>query len=372
MFDGRISRLAVLLLAVGACASCVQQTEAPEGAGQLRLGGVLGPAPEEFARAQNPREFQFPADHGPHPRFRSEWWYLTAALRDEQGAEFGIQFTVFRQALGVEDSVNPWRSPQVYMAHAALTSVAAQRHWEDQRLARGHPGLAGAAGEPFAVWVDGWTLTGRHGAFASQVLNVAASDFAVELALEVVKGPVLQGDAGLSAKGPGQASYYYSVPRLRAHGTVTVGGQTFDVAGSAWMDREWSTSVLSADQTGWDWFAVHFDDATELMAFRLRRKDGTRDRYDHGLAVAATGATRLLGSDDFVLRPLKYWTDARGVRWPVEWTLEVGAERWRVAAAVADQRMDTAVVYWEGLVWVFDAAGTRVGSGYMELTGYGA
>ena len=370
----RLPMLVAWWLLVGAgVVGCSAPSDMAAGSGQLRLGGILGPSPDAtFARAEGPRTFQFPADHGPHEGYRSEWWYLTAMLQDRHGAEFGVQFTVFRQALSTLKSANPWRTSQVYMAHAAVTSVAAQQHWEDQRVARGHPALAGAVGEPFAVWVDGWTLTGLGGGFESQILNVSTPKFAFELRLEVVKGPVLQGVAGLSAKGPGQASYYYSVPRLQVTGVVKVGGASHPVSGSAWLDREWSTSVLSAEQQGWDWFALHLSDASEIMAFRLRRQDGERDNFDHGLAVAADGASRVLTREDFELVPLEYWTDDSGVRWPVVWALHVGEQTWRVAAAVEDQRMDTALVYWEGLVHVFSVSGERVGSGYMELTGYEA
>ncbi|MDH3643821.1 MAG: carotenoid 1,2-hydratase, partial [Gammaproteobacteria bacterium] len=318
------------------------------------------------------RDFSFPADHGPHQGFRSEWWYLTVMLSNDLGAEFGVQFTVFRQALEpASQSANPWRTPQVFMAHAALTAVREQRHWEAQRLARGHPRLAGASGAPFRVWVDGWELRGREGDFARQRLEVAADEFRVALDLDVVKAPVLQGDRGLSAKGPDQASYYYSVPRLSATGTIWVGEVAHQVEGSAWLDREWSTSVLSGEQVGWDWFALQLEDATEFMAFRLRRADGARDPYDHGLFVDAAGATETLGFEDFLLEPEIYWHDDQGVGWPLQWRLTVGDRLLRVRAAVPDQRMDTSIVYWEGLVGVFDDSGRRLGRGYMELTGYG-
>jgi len=376
VFNPRLWRSRVLagVVALAACTPVAEESESMQG--QLRLGGVLGETSEPFARAEAPRAFQFPADHGAHPDYRSEWWYLVVMLTDEAGEEFGVQFTVFRQALAVmEPSANPWRSPQAYMAHAAVTSVGRDAHWEAQRLARGHPGVAGARAEPYEVGVDGWSLTGiggESGTFATQRLIVGARRFEIDLTLEVVKPPVLQGHQGLSAKGPDQASYYYSVPRLTAAGTLVVDGARHRVSGSAWMDREWSTSVLSEGQQGWDWFAVHLDDHTELMAFRLRRKDGARDKYDHGLMVRRDGSTRLLDPEDFMLDPIQYWVDDSGVRWPVGWKLTVGDKSWRLRAAVDDQRMDTAIVYWEGLIRVFDAQGERVGSGYMELTGYGA
>ncbi len=345
--------------------------------GGLRLGSVLGESTVAgFDRAEDVRPFVFPLDHGPHERFRSEWWYLTVMLADEFGAEFGVQFTVFRQALDVaRDADNPWRSPQVYMAHAAVTAVREQRHWEAERLARGHPRLAGASGVPFRVWVDGWELSGRDGAFARQRLDVSADKFRVALDLDVVKAPVLQGDRGLSAKGPGQASYYYSVPRLAARGTLWVGEVAHQVQGSAWLDREWSTSVLSKTQVGWDWFALQLEDATEIMVFRLRRNDGARDPYDQGLRVNVGGEGTYMGVGDFELEPEIFWEDELGVSWPLQWRLTLVGRRGdrllRVRAAVPNQRMDTSIVYWEGLAGVFDESGKRIGRGYMELTGYG-
>lgn len=342
-------------------------------AGQLRLGAVLGGENSEgFDRAVEVRTFVFPADHGPHDRFRTEWWYLTVMLTNEFGAEFGVQFTVFRQALKAQAQTdNPWQTPQLYMAHAAVTAVREQRHWEAQRLTRAHPRLAGATAAPFRIWVDGWELRGRNGAFAAQRLEIITEAFQVALDLDVDKAPVLQGDRGLSAKGPGQASYYYSVPRLAATGTLRIGEVVHQVRGSAWLDREWSTSVLSSDQLGWAWFALQLDDATELMAFRLRRDDGARDPYDQGLFVDAAGVGQPLKVEDFELEPEIYWTDERGVSWPLQWRLTLGERLLRIRAVVADQRMDTAIVYWEGLVGVFDQSGKRIGKGYMELTGYG-
>lgn len=339
------------------------------GPAALRLGAVLGQSDTAgFARADSPRSFEFPRDHGPHPAFRSEWWYLTFMLRDREGREFGAQFTLFRQALTPKPvSANPWQSNQVYLAHLALTDVAGGRHLEAERLARGHPALAGARTEPLRLWLEDWVLSqGRDG----WRLDAAAPRFGVSLMLEPEQSVALQGEDGLSRKGPGQASYYYSMPRLGVAGTVTLDGAARAVAGSAWLDREWSTSLLSEEQLGWDWFALQLDDGSEFMGFQLRRRDDQRDPYDQGLAVAPDGTAEPLGVADFRLEPVRWWRDRLGVAWPVAWNVEAGDRRWRVAAALDDQRMDTAVVYWEGLVHVFDPSGRRVGRGYMELTGY--
>ena len=359
----------VLALAAGACGGPGPGSAAPG----LRVGDVLGSGPEgaAFARADAPRRFSFPADHGAHPAFRSEWWYLTVALEDGRGREFGVQFTVFRQALypgGPAD--DPWRNGQAYLGHLAVTDVAAGLHRAAERLSRGHPALAGARtfdGGGFSVWLEGWQLAG---AGDSLKLEATAGDFAVSLQLAPTRPIVLQGDAGLSAKGPGQASYYYSIPRLQATGRLRIDGDEHAVKGLGWLDREWSTSVLGAHQAGWDWFALMLDNGEDIMAFQLRRDDGTRDPYDHGVLVDAGGRARHLAPGDFSLEPLEYWRDERGTQWPVRWALAVGERRWLVSAPVRDQRMDTLLTYWEGLVHVLDERGHRSGRGYMELTGY--
>ncbi len=401
-----------LVLAMAACSGPEPNTGVPG----LRVGDVLGAGPQDvqFARAESPRSFEFPADHGPHPEFRSEWWYLTLALEDGHGREFGVQFTVFRQALFPGGPVDdPWRNGQAYLAHFAVTDVEGARHREAERLSRGHPALAGAratapssamhTGNPdgmvlrddfethgtpaglvdvdetgfggphwreggFEVWLEDWRLTGAGNDW---LLEADAGDFAASIRLAPGKPVVLQGDRGLSAKGPGQASYYYSVPRLAAVGRLQVEDITYPVTGLGWLDREWSTSVLGPHQVGWDWFALMLENGDDLMAFRLRRDDGARDPHDHGVLVDASGRSRHLDSGDFHLEPLDWWRDEQGVQWPIRWALTVGERRWLVSAALPDQRMDTLLTYWEGLVHVLDRNGVRTGRGYMELTGYG-
>lgn len=345
-------------------------------ASQLRLGAVLGGEDAAgFARAQEPREFRFPEDHGAHPRYRSEWWYLTANLESAAGEAFGVQFTLFRQALRAQPVIGgPWDASQLYLGHLAVTDVAARRHVEAERLSRGHPRLAGVSVAPFKAHVDGWSLEAAGPGLNDLTLRAATGEFAVRLSLDAVKPIVLQGNSGLSAKGPGQASYYYSLPRLAAAGEISIGGRTVAVTGAAWLDREWSTSVLADSQTGWDWFALQLEGGRELMVFQLRNRSGLRDPYDQGVWVDADGQAHQLRNQDFTLEALEHWEDELGVRWPVVWRLSVltpeGPRQWTVRAAVDDQRMDTLLTYWEGLVGVYDDTGARSGTGYMELTGY--
>lgn len=356
---------------------------------RLDVGAILRADVQDargFASADAVRKFRFPADHGPHPAFRSEWWYLTFVLDDADGERYGVQFTAFRQAIVPPAEVagdSAWRTPQIYMAHLAVSDVARRRHHDFERYGRGRPELAGASADPLAVWVDGWSLratdaaTNAASAAALDValpplrLDAAAGAIGVQLHVEAVRPIVLQGEQGLSRKGPGQASYYYSVPRLEAHGTLEIDGREHAVTGLGWLDREWSTSALAPEQAGWDWFGLHLDDGSDLMLYRLRREDGAPSAFDSGVHVAADGTYQILAPADFELEPLEHWSDG-GTQWPIRWRLSLAgrAEPLVVEAAFPDQRMDTSVRYWEGVAFVADAAGNVVGRGYMELTGY--
>lgn len=358
--------LSALLLAVTPWAS----------AAELRLDEVLGATQDRgFARADSPRTFVFPEDHGPHPRYRSEWWYLTATLASDDGDEYGLQFTLFRQALRPEPVIGgPWDASQIWMAHVALTDAAGGRHIEAERLARGHPRLAGARAAPFEAYLEDWRLQAEGPGLAGLRLQAETDEFAAALRLEPQKPVVLQGEGGLSAKGPGQASYYYSVSRLTAAGEIRHDDETVAVRGNAWLDREWSTSVLGDDRLGWDWFALQLETGEDLMLFQLRNERGVRDPYDQGLWVGQDGVTHPLRAPDFTLEPLRQWRDDDGVAWPVAWRVAVmgppGSRVLEVRAAVDDQRMDTLLTYWEGMVRVYDEDGRRIGAGYLEMTGY--
>jgi predicted secreted hydrolase len=340
---------------------------APRHAG-VRLSNLLGEVGDAgFARADRVRAFRFPDDHGPHPEFRSEWWYLVVAL-EGPGGEYGVQFTVFRQGLVAgADPLDRWRNGQAWLAHLAVTEVGAARHREFERLGRGHPELAGARNDPFAVWLEDWRLEAAGDGFR---LAARAEGFEVGLQLAPDKPVVLRGDRGLSRKGEVAASYYYSMPRLSAGGELVIDGRHIPVEGQAWFDREWSTSVLGPDLEGWDWFALMLDDGRDLSVYRLRRRDGGRDPFDHGVLVQSDGSSRTLTPDDFELTPLQFREDELKVRWPIRWRLGMDGIELEIRALVDDQRMDTLLTYWEGLVEVRDPAGRRLGRGYMELTGY--
>lgn len=330
-----------------------------------------------FARAMTPRPFNFPADHGPHPDFRTEWWYYTGNLQTADRRHIGFQLTFFRVALAPTEQprASAWATRQLYFAHFAVTDTASSRFHAFSRTGRGALGMAGAEAAPFRVWIDGWSA---EGAGASPRLRASDGDVAIDLELSATKPVVLQGERGLSRKGPepGNASFYYSFTRMPARGVVRLGAETLTVAGEAWMDREWSTSGLGADVQGWDWFAVQLDDGRELMVYLLRRRDGTVDPFSAGSLVAPDGAVRALGAGDVRVETLAHWSSARsGVRYPARWRLTVPSAELRldIEPRHADQELRVNTRYWEGAVAVTGMAGAWSirGHGYVELVGYG-
>jgi predicted secreted hydrolase len=330
-----------------------------------------------FSRALAPRPLSFPEDHGPHPDFRTEWWYYTGNLQTAGGRHVGFQLTFFRVALvpAAEPRASSWATPQLYFAHFAVTDTAGRRFHAARRVSREALGLAGAEAAPFRVWVEDWSTEGDG---ASARLRASDGEVAIDLGVSAAKPVVLQGEQGLSRKGPepGNASLYYSYTRMLVRGVVRLGGETLDVSGEAWMDREWSTSGLGAGVAGWDWFAVQLDDGRELMFYQLRRHDGTRDPFSAGTVIAADGTSWRLEAGDVRVEVLEHWTSPQsGVRYPARWRLSVpSAEllRLELTPRLADQELRVGMRYWEGAVAVSGSAAGRpiTGRGYVELVGY--
>ncbi len=391
-----VALAAALLLA--AAAWWAFRPERPQTArATLSLTGTLGGADTAgYARATEPRPFDFPADHAPHPDFRTEWWYVTGNVATADGRAFGYQLTLFRNALAPPsaDALAPgtaaagsaaatpstppsaWATRQAWMGHLAVTDVAAGRHVAEERFDRGALGLAGGQAAPFRVWLEDWALEGEgDGAFPLHL--VAPGDSAgLDLVLEPEKPVVLQGDHGLSRKGPepGNASYYYSFTRLGTRGQVRVGGRTYAVRGSSWLDREWSTSALPEGTVGWDWFALQLDGGTDLMLYRLRRADGGVSPFSDGVLVAPDGVSRRLPPDAWTVDVTARWRSPDGATYPSAWRVRIpgaGLDL-TVRSRVPDQEWRTSFRYWEGTVRVEGTGpgGPVGGLGYAELTGY--
>lgn len=340
---------------------------------------VLGAAPEGFAQATAPRPFRFPADHGPHPEFRTEWWYFTGNVADPNGRRFAFQLTFFRFALKPKaaERSSAWGANQIYMAHFTVTDVSQRRFHAAEAFSREALGLAGARVAPFRVWLGAWQASGSGDALLPLELRAGDGAYSIELRLDGEKALVLNGDAGLSQKsaGSGNASYYYSIPRMSVSGELATPEGRFSVQGSAWFDREWSSSTLAPGQVGWDWFALQLSDGRDLMIYHLRLRNGATDRFSGGTLVEADGRARSLDAGAFDLDALDHWQSPRGdARYPSRWRLRVpsAAIDLEITPAIPDQELDLAFRYWEGASLVQGTSNSAPvsGHGHVELTGY--
>jgi predicted secreted hydrolase len=328
----------------------------------------LGEASADFARVMPGRTFVFPADHGAHPDYRIEWWYVTANLEDEQGRAWGLQWTLFRSALQPGSTAAGWGNQNLWMGHAALTGPHGHRSAE--RLARGGIGQAGVEASPFKAWIDDWRLRSLAPANAGLddlELHADGGAFGYRLHLTSRRPLVLHGEQGFSRKSAqGQASYYYSQPFFQARGTVRLEGKTYQVKGQAWLDREWSSQPLAPDQHGWDWFSLHLASGEKLMLFQLRHADG--QHYRAGTWISANGEPRALGNQDIAMTPVQQ-SRVAGRQLPTRWSLRIASEGFDITSEPVqeDAWMDTRFPYWEGPIRF---SGSHQGVGYLELTGY--
>ena len=363
-------------------------------------GMVRAQAAAPASAAENPplgvsrRPLVFPADHGSHPDTHVEWWYVTGWLRAganehvDQTPEFGFQVTFFRSRTGLAtDSASRFAARQLVFAHVALTELGGGAHTgsslHDQRVARQGFGIASTPGPalPHAVQLRDWTLqrlvpTSRDGATRLRI-DVRADRFALALDLVGTQPLLLQGEAGWSQKGPdpSEASRYYSEPQLAVRGRVErAGAPARDVSGRAWLDHEWADLYLPRGAVGWDWVGFNLVDGAALMAFRVRRADGSVI-WAGGSYRSAAGVLRNFAAGEVAFEPQRRWTSPRTqATFPVEWTLATPAGRWRVVALQDDQELDsrgsTGAIYWEGLSALRAEDGRMLGWGYLELTGY--
>ncbi|WP_370252165.1 lipocalin-like domain-containing protein [Nioella sp.] len=319
----------------------------------------LGTQAEGFAIPDPAYRIEFPQDHGPHPDYRIEWWYLTATLEGEDGQDYGVQWTLFRTAMQPGEAEG-WDSPQIWMGHAAVTS--SDEHLFAERLARGGIGQAGVISEPFQAFIDDWRMEGID----RMRVTARGAEFAYDLEL-VANGPlVLQGEGGYSVKSPdGQASHYYSQPFYRVSGVLDLPGGSVNVSGQGWLDREWSSQPLSEDQHGWDWFSLQFEDGARLMGFGLRDLETV---FTSATWIDPDGATTAYTDGALRLTPLNRALVA-GRNIPVEWRVELPARGVDVEVQALNPGawMGVSFPYWEGPIRV---RGSHQGRGYLEMPGY--
>ncbi len=352
------------------------------GSGEVTADTVLASVASDisgYARAVDAYDWQFPRDHGPHPDFQTEWWYYTGNLADADGRRFGYQFTIFRRALTPESETtdSEWRTNQVYLAHFTVTDVEGEQFYHDERYSRGGADIAGATVDPaYRVWVEDWEIAAQNADATALTIRADSGEVSVDFTLDQAKPPALQGDNGLSPKSeePGNASYYYSLPLLETAGTLTIGGESYAITGTTWMDHEFSTSALGGDALGWDWFGLQLDDNRQLMLGQIRLVDGDREPAFGGLLIEEDGSTRHLSAQDFTIESTATWTSPHsGATYPAGWeiAIDTGSDdplNITLTPLLADQELLADVsVYWEGAVRI---SGDATGYGYAELTGY--
>ncbi len=346
----------------------------------LRRSALLCPALLAWrdALALPSKTLTFPRDRGSHPEFRTEWWYLTgfadAGTRD-QPRLLGFQITFFRSRIDAAQSLNSrFAAKQLLLAHAALTDVSGQKHWHDQRIARAGFGIAQASEQTTDVKLRDWTLKrSPDGAYTSQII---AKDFSLDLQFNPKQPLLLQGNQGLSRKGPEekQASYYYSQPQLSATGRITHAGKQTSVQQSiAWLDHEWSNELLHPEAVGWDWIGMNLLDGSSLTAFQLRRADGSA--LWAGGSFRDSANTTIFAPSDVRFNASAIWQSPSSAgRYPMQWQVITSRGTFTVRSLMNAQELDsrssTGTVYWEGLADLLDAQGKLVGRGYLEMTGY--
>lgn len=361
--------------------------------GSSRIGGLLGgllygsvclvaaamsplieAASPPYARVEPGAALEFPADHGSHPEFRTEWWYVTGWLQTSSGEQLGFQVTFFRTRPDT-DAASPsaFAPRELIIAHAAVSDPQRDGLWHEQRIARSALGLAGAERGRTRVWLDRWQLSGDG---ATWHTRIEGESLLLEFELTRTQPPLVNGDAGMSRKGPSplSASWYYSIPHLAVKGTVSRDGRAVAVTGSAWLDHEWSSEFLDAAATGWDWTGINLDDGGALMLFRVRTRAGGA-HWAGGTLRSADGTVRTFSPEQIRFEPGRTWRSPRtGTTYPVEWRIRVAGRTLELRPLIDDQendtRQSTGAVYWEGAVTALEN-GRRVGRGYVELTGYG-
>ncbi|MEM1366682.1 MAG: lipocalin-like domain-containing protein [Cyanobacteria bacterium P01_H01_bin.15] len=333
----------------------------------------------DFQQVMEPQTLAFPQDLGAHEGYQTEWWYYTGNLATNAGREFGYQLTFFRRALTPESTnvANPsdWRSNQIYFSHFTISDVAEQSFYPHERFSRQSAGLSGAEAEPYRVWLENWSATEIE---PGQVkLDAVADDVALNLVLTETLPPVLQGDRGYSQKGfeAGNASFYYSIVQQQSVGTITIGDETFEVAGLTWKDHEYSTSALSPGTVGWDWFSLQLDDGSALMLYGLRQENGEISAVSSGKFVSPTGETQTIDHTEWQIDVLSTWrSPASKADYPAQWHIEVPKLGIVLDGKplMANQELTFARTYWEGAVGFEGHVAEQLvtAKGYVEMTGY--
>ncbi|MFP6681102.1 MAG: lipocalin-like domain-containing protein, partial [Gammaproteobacteria bacterium] len=330
----------ILLIAALALGSITAKLTSTTVERQSTIAGLLTETdlPAGFEYALNPRPFNFPADHASHPRFRSEWWYFTGNVVSENGMEFGFQLTLFRFALtpSQRESRSPWRRSNVYLGHFAISDINTGKFYHFERQGRTALNFAGGQADPTRIWLRDWTM--RLIDPDKEIWRITAKEAGVrlDLVLGAIRPIIQQGHRGLSQKSAsaGNASHYYSIPRLTAVGTITTPAGTHNVSGNAWYDHEWSTSALEKGQLGWDWFSLQLGDGSDLMFYRIRNSSGKADQASHGVLLSIDGKKTKLRPDEIQFTVHQHWrSPITGIRYPAAWEIQIPDQKLKLHIA---------------------------------------
>ena len=288
---------------------------------------ITGAAAQDYKIAEPSYTFTFPRDYFNHEDYQTEWWYYTGNVKTADGHRFGFELTFFRQGVSRAQSTNPWFVNDLWMAHIALSDITGQRFYSEERLNRSGPGVAGVDSQSGLVWNGNWLA---HISEQKEELRGTADKFALELQLKPLKPPVIQGQNGVSqkAEGAGHASHYFSLTRLMTTGSITLDGKIYQVEGTSWIDHEFFSGSMAANETGWDWLSVQLGGGADLMLYRLRHKDGSIDPYSSGSYVDANGKSQFLSAKDFEMTPSVDTTDtwtspATKATYPLRWHVSI-------------------------------------------------
>ena len=362
------------------------EIEASVSVAEAMGGGNL----EGYKRATGPRAFIFPEDHGPHPGYKTEWWYYTGNLFTESGRQFGYQFTIFRNQLnppeGDTDSLafgKNWKTNQLYLGHFAISDVQNKSHVFEERYSRGAAGLAGAQSDPYRIWVEDWEIrridfnSATNKNFPVQITASMEDGPSLNLSVSPDKPLVLQGEQGYDRKGEGvgNASYYLAFTRMQSSGSIKIDGESFEVSGSSWMDHEWSTSALDVGQEGWDWFSIQLSNGYDLMYYQLRNQDGSVSKFTTGSLISPEGEKTTISPSDVQIEVLDRWESPHSKSvYPSSWKMEIPKFdlSLKMTPLFPDQEMNVSVRYYEGTLSVSgEMNGEEIGgNGFIEMTGY--
>jgi predicted secreted hydrolase len=348
----------------------------------LSLAASFLHSAEPWARALTPRSWSFPRDHGAHPEFKTEWWYLTGNLDDEKGNPYGYELTFFRHGLQPKPTQpdSAWSIRDIYFAHLAITDVQSRRFIFSEKLSRGALGEVEISQKDMQVRIADWSLQRKPDSSFQMAASDPTAGIGLKLSATPLKPLTYQGEKGLSRKSatPGNASHYYSFTRLQTSGQLELGGKKIPVKGLSWFDHEFSTSALGEDQEGWDWFCLQFDSGDELMLYRMRNPGDRTDPSSSGTWIPARGPSSPLRASEFTITPLEEWKTASGATYPSGWKISIPSLQitGQVQPLLLDQELRLKrsgnIRYWEGSCRF---TGTRDGKplsgrGYTELTGY--